>query len=62
MILVLKAGQTTRDMALAATQRFAEDGTPVLGTILNQWNPNSAAGYGYYSDYHQYYSGERKSG
>jgi capsular exopolysaccharide synthesis family protein len=62
VILVLKAGQTTRDMALAATQRFAEDGTPVLGTILNQWNPNSTTGYGYYSDYHQYYSGERKSG
>ena len=38
VILVLRAGRTTRDAALAATQRFAEDGTPVLGTILNDWD------------------------
>ena len=39
VILVVRAGQTTRAAALAAHQRFSEDGTKVLGTILNDWNP-----------------------
>jgi len=61
VVLVLKAGATTRDMALAASQRFVEDGTPVLGTILNQWNPATTTGYGYYSGYYQYYGGHGKA-
>ena len=53
VILVARAHQTTRDAALAARQRFAEDGTKLLGTILNDWNPkDSPSGYyGYYSSY-----------
>jgi polysaccharide biosynthesis transport protein len=47
VILVTRAGQTTRDAAMAASQRFAEDRTRVLGTILNDWNQNSSRG-GYY--------------
>ncbi len=35
-VLVLRAGCTTREDARAAAERFAEDGTTVLGTILNQ--------------------------
>ena len=46
VILVLKAGQTTRDAILMAKQKFVEDGTPLMGTILNNWNPKQA-GYGY---------------
>jgi capsular exopolysaccharide synthesis family protein len=46
-VLVIRAGQTSRDTAAAATQRFAEDGTPVLGTILNDWNLKGAPGYAY---------------
>jgi polysaccharide biosynthesis transport protein len=55
VILVVRAGQTTRDSAIAARQRFSEDGTGVLGTILNEWNPKSspAGYYGYNS--HSYY-------
>jgi len=34
VILVIRAGQTTTESALFARQRFAEDGTRVLGTIL----------------------------
>src|ERR1700719_228928 len=34
-ILVLRSGQTKRDAAMLARQRFDEDGTCVLGTILN---------------------------
>jgi len=55
VILVMRAGHTTRDAALAAAQRFGEDGTPVLGTVLNDWNPKINTGYGYYSHYSNYY-------
>jgi polysaccharide biosynthesis transport protein len=48
VILVLRAGQTTLETARAARQRLAEDGTTVLGTILNGWDPKEAK-YGYYS-------------
>jgi len=37
VILVIRAGQTTTESALFARQRFAEDGTRVLGTVLNSW-------------------------
>jgi capsular exopolysaccharide synthesis family protein len=50
VILVTRAGHTTRDAALAARQRFEEDGTRVLGTILNDWNPKSSTG-GFYGHY-----------
>ena len=54
VVLVIRAGQTTTESALSACQRFAEDGTRVLGTILNSWDPRTAGGYGYggYADYH----------
>jgi capsular exopolysaccharide synthesis family protein len=48
VILVLRAGQTTLETARAARQRLGEDGTMVLGTILNAWDPKEAK-YGYYS-------------
>jgi polysaccharide biosynthesis transport protein len=38
VILVVRAGQTTFELALAAKARFVEDGLPVFGTILNDWN------------------------
>src|SRR5713101_3531707 len=47
VILVIRAGQTTTESALFASQRFAEDGTCVLGTVLNSWNPRTSPGYGY---------------
>jgi receptor protein-tyrosine kinase len=54
VILVLHAGRTTRDAVLACRRRFAEDGVPVLGTILNRWRPNSGTpSYsGYYGNSH----------
>ena len=55
VVLVLCAGRTSRDDARAAAERFAEDGTVVLGTILNQWDtPDSkkqAASVYYYRGY-----------
>jgi capsular exopolysaccharide synthesis family protein len=60
VILVVRSTQTTRDTALAASQRLTEDGTKVLGTILNYWDPRKTAGYGYgygygYRSYERYY-------
>jgi capsular exopolysaccharide synthesis family protein len=62
VILVIRAGKTTRDAAVAARHRFSEDGTKLMGTILNDWNPkHSPTGYygyynGYYRNYARYYS------
>jgi capsular exopolysaccharide synthesis family protein len=42
VILVLRAGRTTRDAAQAARARLTEDGTTVLGAILNDWDPKRA--------------------
>lgn len=55
VILVVRAGQTTAESALFARQRFAEDGTRILGAVLNSWNPKSGDRYGYgsHADYSQ---------
>ena len=65
VVLVMRTGKTTRDAALAVRQRLQEDGTKILGTILNDWNPKaSPGGYygqtnGYYKAYQGYYGGKR---
>ena len=55
VVLVLRAGRTKQEDARAAAERFAEDGTTVLGTILNRWDtPDSkqqAAPVYYYRGY-----------
>jgi capsular exopolysaccharide synthesis family protein len=53
VLLVFRAGQTTRDAAIAARQRFGEDETRVLGTILNGWDPKRSPNgyYGYSKGY-----------
>jgi Mrp family chromosome partitioning ATPase len=48
-VLVVRAGKTTRDAALSAKERMVEDGIPILGTILNDWDSKSKHRYGYYS-------------
>jgi capsular exopolysaccharide synthesis family protein len=61
VVLVLRAGQTTRGTAKAAADRFADDGIRVLGTVLNAWDPASN-GSGYYDGYSyddSYYDDER---
>jgi len=56
VVLVVRAGQTTTESALFASQRFVEDGTRVLGTVLNSWDPKSSPRYGYgtYAGYTEY--------
>jgi polysaccharide biosynthesis transport protein len=52
-VLVIRAGQTTLEEAQRAVQRFAADGTHVLGTVLNSWNrkANGGTDYAYYKEY-----------
>jgi len=52
VIMVVRALETSRDDAAAVYRRFQEDGTPVLGSILNDWNPKKS----------KYGSGYRTSG
>jgi succinoglycan biosynthesis transport protein ExoP len=56
VILVVRAGLTTPESAMIACRRFAEDGTRVLGTILNSWDPKATGRYGYSYEYHGAYS------
>jgi Mrp family chromosome partitioning ATPase len=67
VIVVMRAGRTTRDAVQASVQRLEEDGTKVLGTILNDWNPKRHTGYGYgygykssYGGYYKHYGSEEK--
>jgi capsular exopolysaccharide synthesis family protein len=39
VILVVRAGKTTREAVMATLQQFAVDRIPVIGTVLNDWNP-----------------------
>jgi capsular exopolysaccharide synthesis family protein len=60
VILVTRADYTTREAALAASQRFIDDGTKILGTILNDWDPKASGGvYGYHSTGVPYYAPSR---
>lgn len=54
VILVLRAGETKQTDALQVVRRLKEDGTRILGTVLNQWTP-SGAGQKYYKRYYEYY-------
>ena len=55
VVLVVRSAETTRDAASAAVQRLTEDGTRVLGTILNEWDPRKTSRSGYASGYRYYH-------
>lgn len=59
VILVVRAGKTTRDAAVAARSRLREDGIAVLGIVMNDWNPKQSVNgyYGAYDGYGKYYRG-----
>lgn len=54
VILVLRAGETRQLDALQVVWRLKEDGTKILGTVLNHWVP-PRAGRKYYKKYYHYY-------
>jgi len=47
VVLVVRSADTMWYAAVAAKQRLTEDGTRVLGTILNQWDPTKTNHYAY---------------
>lgn len=49
VVLVLRAGKTSLDDALACKHRLAEDGIALLGTILNDWKADASVYSEYYS-------------
>jgi len=53
VVLVARAGDTTRDAILAARERLGEDCIPVLGSVLNDWNPKKSTG-SYFREYRQH--------
>jgi polysaccharide biosynthesis transport protein len=59
-VLVI-AQHTPRETAVLARQHLAEDGSQVLGTILNKWDPKTSVhGYpNYHSYYNSYYAEKR---
>ena len=54
VILVIRAHRTQHESAFAAVRSFDEDGTPLLGTILNDWNPKRSPHGKPYSPYGAY--------
>jgi Mrp family chromosome partitioning ATPase len=66
VVLVVRAQKTSRDAAKAMVERLTADGSRILGTVLNQWDPRKVSqarygyGYGYrynypyYGSYQQY--------
>ncbi len=56
VVLVARAHETSRDALRDACQRLAEDGTRVLGTVLNDWNPKKSKAHHYYG-----YGGEHRA-
>ena len=51
VVLVTRAGQTTREALLAIQERFSEDRIHLLGCILNDWDlePFRDSAYQYYA-------------
>jgi capsular exopolysaccharide synthesis family protein len=51
VVLVARSNITTRDVLVAARDRLREDRTPILGAILNDWDPRHSPNgyYGYYN-------------
>ena len=54
VILVLRAGLTSRDQAASACDLFENDQVPLVGTILNDFNPEREGRGGYYRSYYRY--------
>ena len=51
VVLVIQSGRTTLEQARLAVQRFADDRTHMLGTVLNNWDPKSNGGNDYAESY-----------
>lgn len=60
VILVIRSGISSRESVSLTVRRFADDGVPIVGTILNDWQPTkTGTAYGDYflNGYRGNYSG-----
>ncbi len=64
VVFVVRSGKTLRDTVITARERFRQDGIPILGSILNDWNPREIGYYGHdnYEDYRSSYYGKETAG
>lgn len=46
VVLVCRAGRTAKEQVSLAAQRFIEDGIPVVGVVLNEWDPSNDTAFG----------------
>jgi succinoglycan biosynthesis transport protein ExoP len=56
-VVMVVAQHTLREVAIQAKQRLMDDGSNLIGTILNKWDPRTnVTGYGYgpYTQYKEY--------
>ncbi|WP_213803595.1 polysaccharide biosynthesis tyrosine autokinase [Granulicella sp. dw_53] len=53
-ILILRSGVTKRDEAVTALSLLNHDRVPVVGTVLNDFNPTKEGKSSYYSSYYAY--------
>ena len=60
VVLIVRSGMTFRTNAIAAAERFAQDGVSIIGTILNDWDaeasPEGGRGFYRYNDKYTYNS------
>ncbi len=54
VILVFRAGVTRQDHAVSACDLFDNDKVPLIGTILNDFNPRKEGQLNYYRSYYRY--------
>jgi succinoglycan biosynthesis transport protein ExoP len=57
VVLVFRAGKTTRESAFAAQQCFRQDGIAVLGSVLNDWNSRKSRAHSQYQRHYAYGDG-----
>jgi capsular exopolysaccharide synthesis family protein len=54
VVLVVRAGATTREDATTAQQIFESDATEIFGIVLNDFDPSHELNMNYYKSYHEY--------
>ncbi|MDZ4796666.1 MAG: polysaccharide biosynthesis tyrosine autokinase [Bryobacteraceae bacterium] len=59
VVLVLRAGQTTKAVAHAAVERLMDDNIQIVGTVLNDWDPKNSRR-SYYNSFYYYETQERE--
>jgi capsular exopolysaccharide synthesis family protein len=60
IVVVARASRTSRKAAFAACERLSDDGSVVLGTVLNDWDPKRGARSHYGYRYEQLYREDRQ--